>query len=356
MNEQLARKDTKDTKECIQSKTPKLSGVQSEFEKAEKIGGLTETVQNQKNKTFETSHDTKESYLQQSQMKALQENLLQQLSVNQQKYLFTLYRLQITGVKQSELASEIGVSRPAANRVVQELLDLGLVIQQKQRKISLSRQGETIAAHLDDQLTAIVQYLMTDMDMEEEALAKQALDLALNMSSEYRAACLQKIEKYLCRKPIPQNGKAKLQDVLESGTYRIPFQLLQQKEDKISTGDSGFVHPCTLTITDIQGHIALDLCDLNCKSIAGRVLSGRLQYLWYNSGTEWVEAEVTDTACRIPTDGMQLALDSHGTLRTGELQVRVRASVGAFAMPESYARFKFNFRAAKRLKQDKKSE
>lgn len=301
------------------------------------------------NKPFVGSKVQK-SHLQQSQMKVLQENLLQQLSVTQQKYLFTLYRLQITGVKQSELASEIGVSRPAANRVVQELLDLGLVMQQKQRKISLSQQGEAIAAQLDDQLTAIVQYLMADMEMDEDALSRQALDLALNMSAEYRAACLKKIEKHLCRKPLPQNGKAKLQDVWAFGTYQIPFQLLQQKEDTSSMGDSGFVHPCILQLNDTQSSVILTLCDLNCKSIAGRVLNGRLQQLWYNSGSEWVAAEVTDTECRIPTDGMQLMLDSHGTLRTGELQVRVRASVGAFAMPESYARLKFNFRAAKRIK------
>lgn len=275
---------------------------------------------------------------------------MQKLTVSQQKYLFTLYRLQITDVKQSDLAEEAGVSRPAINRVMQELMDMGLVVQRKQRKICLSERGERIAEALDDQLTAIVQYLAADMDMDETVAMRQSLDIALNMQPDYRAACLRKIDKQQCRKPLPQDGSVKLQDVLQPGTYRVPFQLLHLREDKTSMGDAGFTHPCTLELTAAGGALYLPLCDLKCVSQAGRALTGRLKTLYYNAGNDWQEADVSDTECRIPTEYMALTLDNHGTLRTGELQVKVRASVGPFAMPESCARLKFNFRTCKKLK------
>lgn len=275
---------------------------------------------------------------------------LEHLNVNQQKYLFTLYQLQITGVKQSELAEEIGVSRPAANRIIQELIELGYIRQKSRYEICLSEDGSRIAEMLDDQLTTIVWYLMDDMEIDYEYARRYSLNAALEMPMDYREELLKKVEKQKDKNLVQHKDKVVLQHVLKLGEYQLPFQLLQFKKDEPSMGDEGFLHPCTLYLDAENSTVVLSLCDLNCKSQAGRLLTGRLKKLWYNNNSSWAEAEVTATECRIPADKMQLTLDSHGTLRSGEIQVRVLANVGHLAMPESYARLKFNFRSSKKIK------
>lgn len=271
------------------------------------------------------------------------------LTAAQQKYLLALYRLQITGVRQVDVANELGVSKASTHKIIHDLMEEGYIMRRNRCEIYLSEQGQKLAEQLDDLYTTVTQYLLNNLELEGEQAQKEALDLALCMSPDFIDAFLRKIEDARTGRVVRSIEKQQLSEVLKEGIYQVPFQLLRQKEDKVSMGDKGFDHPCMLELRNGVCTLYLTLCDLTYRSVAGRILQGSLEHLWYYENGICKEAEITHQGCRIPVDQMQLQFDTHGNLRSGEINVRVRSSVGTFAMPESQARLKFNFRACKRL-------
>lgn len=166
------------------------------------------------------------------------------LTATQEKYLLALYRLQITGVTQMEVAKELGVTSVSTSKTIRELITKGFVNRDNHFCISLSSEGMALADALDDRYTTIVRYLADGLDMEEEQAAKEALELALHMSPEFSAALLRKIEEDAVQQyPLHYQDICPIADVLKDGVYELPFQLLRLKEDRVSMGNKGFPAP-----------------------------------------------------------------------------------------------------------------
>ncbi len=270
------------------------------------------------------------------------------LTATQEKYLLALYRLQITGVSQVEVAHELGVTEASTSKTIRELITLGLVERKKSCGISLTVEGNLLAERLDDRYTTIMRYLMDGLDMDEDRAEQEALDITMQMSPEFSASFLRKIEQNTVRYPINYKDNCQLSKVLKDGVYEVPFQLLRLKEDRISMGDKGFLHPAVLELKDGVATVQLKLTELSCRSVVGRMLTGKLTQLRYYTESGYQEAQITEDLCNITLEQMELQLDTHGNPRGGCLPVKVRTSVGVGAMPESNARLIFNFRAMKK--------
>ncbi len=290
----------------------------------------------------------------QSQRRPEHENL----TATQEKYLLALYRLQITGVSQLEVAKELGVTSVSTSRTIRALIAKGLVNRENQFSVSLSEEGRQLAEKLDDRYTTIMRFLSSGLDMEEEKAEREALELALKMSPEFSASLLRKIEEDAVQYPVNYQDICQIADTLKEGVYELPFQLLRLQEDKVSMGDKGFLHPCTLTVKNGTATVKLFLSEMSCrhKSVAGRTLSGRLIQLRYRIDSAYQEASITEDSCQITLERLEMKLDTHGNPRSGCLPVRVAASVGDSVMPESNARLIFNFRAMKKVTTEQKKE
>lgn len=272
------------------------------------------------------------------------------LTATQKKYLLALYRLQITGVSQMEVARELGVTSVSTSKTIRELVARGLVDRQTQFSVSLSEAGKLLAEQLDDQYTTIMRFLSSGMDLDEEAANKEALELALRMSPKFAGAFLRKIEEDSVQYPVNYQDLCPVASVLKEGVYELPFQLLRLQENKVSMGDKGFLHPCVLEVKDGMATIRLALNEMSCrhKSVAGRPLTGKLTQLRYRVDGMYQEAQITEDSCQIVLEKLEMKLDTHGNPRSGCLPVRVATSVGVNVMPESNARLIFNFRAMKK--------
>lgn len=286
--------------------------------------------------SFDLNNETQNSYMPQDT-----------LTVVQKKYLLALYRLQITGVSQVEIANELGVTKSSAHKIIHALMELGLIRRRNRCEIYLSKEGTDLAEKLDDQYTTVTEYLLSNLELEGETARREALMIALQMSPAFIEAFLNKIEGERIQYPSSREKNCSLSSLLKDGVYQLPFQLLRLYEDRVSMGDKGFAHPCYLKLQDGVGCLELNLCEMSCKSIAGRVLDGKLDHLWFYENGTYKEAKITDQVCYIPVNEMALGFDSHGNLRSGVMTVRVKSSVGIFAMPEAQARLKFNFRSCK---------
>lgn len=273
------------------------------------------------------------------------------LTATQEKYLLALYRLQITGVSQMEVARELGVTPVSTSKTMRELVEEGLVERKNQFSIQLSQEGQQLAERLDDRYTTIMWFLASGLDMEENLAEQEALELALAMSPEFSAAFLRKIEEDAVQYPVNYQDICTVAQVLREGRYTLPFQLLRLQEDKVSMGDKGFLHPCLLEVRDGRAELTLYLSDVSCRcrSVAGRPMVGRLTQLRYRVDGDYQEAQMEEARCCISLERLEMKLDTHGNPRSGCLPVRVATSVGVNVMPHSSARLILNFRAMKKL-------
>ncbi len=135
--------------------------------------------------------------------------------------------------------------------------------------------------------------------------------------------------------------------MLKDGVYEVPFQLLRLKEDRVSMGDKGFLHPAVLELKDGVATVQLQLTELSCRSVVGRMLTGKLTQLrYYTERLSRSSNHRRPLQYHIRTDGTATGYpwQSAGRLLTGK-----GAHLGRrWRNARINARLIFNFRAMKK--------
>ena len=109
---------------------------------------------------------------------------------------------------------------------------------------------------------------------------------------------------------------------------------------------NGFIHPCTLSVTDGRGMILLKAQRVEKYSaMTGRKMSGKIKCLKYFDGSKFCEAQRNGDLISFPASVLEfvnIGSDS-GRIFHGSVCLKMTCSVGIMHMPESTAIFTLLF-------------
>ena len=122
------------------------------------------------------------------------------LSIAMQKYLETIFELakQSTGVRLSDVASKLNVSKASVNNATNILTKLGYITNEKYQEIYLTEMGKKSASILEAK-QSILKTLFTDVvGMREDVADEDACAIEHIISHE----AIEKIHEYLNKNKI----------------------------------------------------------------------------------------------------------------------------------------------------------
>ena len=136
---------------------------------------------------------------------------------------------------------------------------------------------------------------------------------------------------------------------LRDGQYLLPFIIYREtvkNGSNISMSNEGFIHPCTLSVTDGRGMILLKAQRVEKYSaMTGRKMSGKIKCLKYFDGSKFCEAQRNGDLISFQASVLEfvnIGSDS-GRIFHGSVCLKMTCSVGIMHMPESTAIFTLLF-------------
>lgn len=108
------------------------------------------------------------------------------LSLSLQKYLLTIYKIQIKNkeVHLSDVAIYMKVSKPSANNAVNNLVLLGLLIHQTYGPLQTTEQGMELASTIMEKEKLVKYFLIKQLQLCEKAAEIEAANISHLMSQQ----------------------------------------------------------------------------------------------------------------------------------------------------------------------------
>ncbi len=274
----------------------------------------------------------------------------ERLTASQMRYLFAIYRLQASGANITQVALELGVSKPSSRKMIGTLEALGLVTKEEDGEIILTLEGKKQAEELDIRHNLLTHSLLSFFQLDINIAREDAYVLLSELSEKFLEQFMRHIEDRSEWQGLEGRPKALMDDfsgLMEDGTFILPFKILRSDGKKTSMGNKGFMHPCRLQIQQHKGEIYLQAKEIYYRSTLGRHLHGKLNRLSYWDGSRFVIVVPQQDTYAVPICAMEIEKDSTGKPLSGTIMIKARASVGIFHMPESMAVLRLNLGMAK---------
>ena len=245
------------------------------------------------------------------------------------------------------LAAMFGEGKQKMHRIFATLEKEGLLNRSNPRSPVLTELGREKAHYYENRINIVLNHLLyegLDMDnAEHDAYAwalfssDKGMEIIKSSEQRYRA-------KYELRKREQFDG-AELCKHLHDGEYRLPFLIYKEHMtdgNNLSMSNSGFEHPCILTVTNGEGTIQLRPKEIWARSqMTGQEMIGRVRMLMYWDGMTFKNAETVNGMLTFPASTLSFLNIGSGMeqILHGSVCLKMQCSVGTNHMPEATAIF-----------------
>lgn len=245
------------------------------------------------------------------------------------------------------LATMFGEGKQKMHRIFATLEKEGLLNRSNTRSPVLTELGREKAHYYENRINIVLNHLLyegLDMDnAEHDAYAwalfssDKGMEIIKSSEQRYRA-------KYELRKREQFDG-TELCKHLHDGEYRLPFLIYKEHMtdgNNLSMSNSGFEHPCILTVTNGEGTIQLRPKEIWARSqMTGQEMIGRVRMLMYWDGMTFKNAETVNGMLTFPASTLSFLNIGSGMeqILHGSVCLKMQCSVGTNHMPEATAIF-----------------
>ena len=245
------------------------------------------------------------------------------------------------------LATMFGEGKQKMHRIFATLEKEGLLNRSNPRSPVLTELGREKAHYYENRINIVLNHLLyegLDMDnAEHDAYAwalfssDKGMEIIKSSEQRYRA-------KYELRKREQFDG-TELCKHLHDGEYRLPFLIYKEHMtdgNNLSMSNSGFEHPCILTVTNGEGTIQLRPKEIWARSqMTGQEMIGRVRMLMYWDGMTFKNAETVNGMLTFPASTLSFLNIGSGMeqILHGSVCLKMQCSVGTNHMPEATAIF-----------------
>ena len=245
------------------------------------------------------------------------------------------------------LATMFGEGKQKMHRIFATLEKEGLLNRSNPRSPVLTELGREKAHYYENRINIVLNHLLyegLDMDnAEHDAYAwalfssDKGMEIIKSSEQRYRA-------KYELRKREQFDG-TELCKHLHDGEYRLPFLIYKEHMtdgNNLSMSNSGFEHPCILTVTNGEGTIQLRPNEIWARSqMTGQEMIGRVRILMYWDGMTFRNAETANGMLTFPASTLSFLNIGSGMeqILHGSVCLKMQCSVGTNHMPEATAIF-----------------
>lgn len=245
------------------------------------------------------------------------------------------------------LATMFGEGKQKMHRIFATLEKEGLLNRSNPRSPVLTELGREKAHYYENRINIVLNHLLyegLDMDnAEHDAYAwalfssDKGMEIIKSSEQRYRA-------KYELRKREQFDG-TELCKHLHDGEYRLPFLIYKEHMtdgNNLSMSNSGFEHPCILTVTNGEGTIQLRPKEIWARSqMTGQEMIGRVRMLMYWDGMTFKNAETVNGMLTFPASTLSFLNIGSGMeqILHGSVFLKMQCSVGTNHMPEATAIF-----------------
>lgn len=245
------------------------------------------------------------------------------------------------------LATMFGEGKQKMHRIFATLEKEGLLNRSNPRSPVLTELGREKAHYYENRINIVLNHLLyegLDMDnAEHDAYAwalfssDKGMEIIKSSKQRYRA-------KYELRKREQFDG-TELCKHLHDGEYRLPFLIYKEHMtdgNNLSMSNSGFEHPCILTVTNGEGTIQLRPKEILARSqMTGQEMIGRVRMLMYWDGMTFKNAETVNGMLTFPASTLSFLNIGSGMeqILHGSVCLKMQCSVGTNHMPEATAIF-----------------
>lgn len=245
------------------------------------------------------------------------------------------------------LATMFGEGKQKMHRIFATLEKEGLLNRSNPRSPVLTELGREKAHYYENRINIVLNHLLyegLDMDnAEHDAYAwalfssDKGMEIIKSSEQRYRA-------KYELRKREQFDG-TELCKHLHDGKYRLPFLIYKEHMtdgNNLSMSNSGFEHPCILTVTNGEGTIQLRPKEIWARSqMTGQEMIGRVRMLMYWDGMTFKNAETVNGMLTFPASTLSFLNIGSGMeqILHGSVCLKMQCSVGTNHMPEATAIF-----------------
>lgn len=245
------------------------------------------------------------------------------------------------------LATMFGEGKQKMHRIFATLEKEGLLNRSNPRSPVLTELGREKAHYYESRINIVLNHLLyegLDMDnAEHDAYAwalfssDKGMEIIKSSEQRYRA-------KYELRKREQFDG-TELCKHLHDGEYRLPFLIYKEHMtdgNNLSMSNSGFEHPCILTVPNGEGTIQLRPKEIWARSqMTGQEMIGRVRMLMYWDGMTFKNAETVNGMLTFPASTLSFLNIGSGMeqILHGSVCLKMQCSVGTNHMPEATAIF-----------------
>lgn len=264
-------------------------------------------------------------------------------------YLLFLYRMHNQKFTITHMASQLGVSKSTVSKVLSVFYQEGIT--EQKGKTELSKAGCNLAKKWKEEVEKITDWLCTSSSFDRQTAQKEAIVLALHMSSSAKNQLMYNLTMSNFFKWIDDVKTVygdMLVNFLKEGDYPFAFTIYKDRlyhQMEISMANDAFVHPGILRVQDGKGFLILESKEIERESLIGRlVLKGRLESLFYLKNKQFVEVARQNQFFYIPVSYLEFYYNRNERILQGHLKLKVKPTVSKIHMPESTANLSIFFK------------
>lgn len=241
----------------------------------------------------------------------------------------------------------LGTGKQKMHRIFMSLEKEGLIDRSNARRPILTATGREKACYYENRINIVLNHLLyegLDMDnAEHDAYAwalfssDKGMEIIRSSEQRYRA-------KYELRR-CEQFGGDELCRHLQDGEYKLPFLIYKEHMSggsNLSMSNSGFEHPCILTVKNNIGTICLRSKEISARSpVTGREMIGRVRMLSYWYGKSYQPAVSEGGMISFSANALSFLNIGSGMeqILHGSVCLKMQCTVGTNHMPEATAIF-----------------
>jgi Mn-dependent DtxR family transcriptional regulator len=257
------------------------------------------------------------------------------LDLTQLKVLLSLYQAKDGKPLLVRLAKRVGIPDYKMSRVLSQLESKGYLHHDTPHTIVVTPNGKELAKSYLKLIGIAKDILVSSTGLPYSEIEEDAIKMAVYCNR----TTLETAEKRLAYKSrvCHCNNQCCMGYDCQFTIYRKSLT----RECILSMANSGFLHPCTITMCHGGGEINLKPVPMVRKSrFTGLDMSGQLKSLKYYNGKRFVQAELSEGLVHIPLKYCQISVvnsDEKSTILHGSIYIKVSCTVGEMHMPESVA-------------------
>ena len=245
------------------------------------------------------------------------------------------------------IARTLGETKQTISRIIIAMEEEGIVDRTNPRQPILTELGKKKADKYSERINLSINHLIRE-GVNIESAKRDAYIWALYNTDETMDVIRRLEEQYRVknsmRKQFRFNGSV-LCKKMEDGEYAYPFTIYREhihNGSNISMANTGFEHPCILSVKNGVGTIQLKAVNtIGNSASTGKVMKGMIKSMKYFDSGTFVGVERSGDIFSFPAEAIRFINMGNGVGQTfhGTVSLKMQCSAGLIHMPESAAIF-----------------